>query len=88
MISETPSSANKESPESANRNFQPPDTSPVPEKIGVLQCTDEKPQLSASAESKVSETIVVTKDENEVDVTLEESVVIVMQAAVRGFLVI
>ncbi|KAJ6708765.1 PROTEIN IQ-DOMAIN 32 [Salix koriyanagi] len=104
IISETaPSSVNKESPESTNLNFQPPDIPPAPEKIAVIQCTDEKPQLSekpqlpdkpqlsdkASAVGEttvVAETIVFTKDENEADDHVEESVVIVIQAAVRGVL--
>ncbi|KAJ6684790.1 IQ-DOMAIN 5-RELATED [Salix purpurea] len=105
IISETaPSSVNKESPESANLNFQPPDIPPAPEKIAVIQCTDEKPQLSekpqlpdkpqlsekpqlsASTDQVVAETIVFTKDENEADDHVEESVVIVIQAAVRGVL--
>jgi hypothetical protein len=71
----------------------------------VIQCTDEKPQLSekpqlpdklqlsekplsASTDQEVAEAIVFTKDENEVDDRVEESVVIVIQAAVRGVLVI
>ncbi|XP_011014295.1 PREDICTED: protein IQ-DOMAIN 32-like [Populus euphratica] len=104
IISETtPSSVNKESPEPANLNFQPPDIPTAPEKNAVIQCTDEKPQLSekpqlpdklqlsekplsASTDQEVAETIVFTKDENEVDDRVEESVVIVIQAAVRGVL--
>ncbi|KAI5596791.1 hypothetical protein POPTR_002G025200v4 [Populus trichocarpa] len=104
IISETtPSSVNKESPEPANLNFQPPDIPTAPEKNAVIQCTDEKPQLSekpqlpdklqlsekplsASTDQEVAEAIVFTKDENEVDDRVEESVVIVIQAAVRGVL--
>jgi hypothetical protein len=90
---------NKESPEPANLNFQSPDIPTAPEKNAVIQCTDEKPQLpdklqlsekplSASTDQEVAEAIVFTKDENEVDDRVEESVVIVIQAAVRGVLVI
>ncbi|KAJ9186482.1 hypothetical protein P3X46_002050 [Hevea brasiliensis] len=86
VITEAAYSANKESSESASLNFQSPDTSTVPEKISIIQCTDEKPQLSTFSDAKVSETIVFSKDESEVDAQLEESVVIVIQAAVRGFL--
>ncbi|KAG6774696.1 hypothetical protein POTOM_022062 [Populus tomentosa] len=99
IISETtPSSVDKESPESTNLNFQQPGIPPAPDKIAVIQCTDEKPQLSgkpqlseksqlsASTEQELPETIVVTKDENEVDDHVDESVVIIIQAAVRGFL--
>ncbi|KAK4860137.1 hypothetical protein QYF36_017957 [Acer negundo] len=46
VISETPSSVKKEVPESAELNFQPPNNSTIPEKISVVQFTDEKPQLS------------------------------------------
>ncbi|KAJ9166001.1 hypothetical protein P3X46_020806 [Hevea brasiliensis] len=86
IITEASYSANKESTESASLNFQSPDTSTVPDKISVIQCTDEKPHLSTFADSKVSETFVVAMDESEVDAQLEESVVIVIQAAVRGCL--
>ena len=97
---------NKEIPEHANLNFQPPDIPTAPEKYAVIQSTEEKPQLSekpqlldklqlsekpqlsASTDQEVAETIVFTKDENEVDDRVEESVVIVIQAAVRGVLVI
>ncbi|KAG6783713.1 hypothetical protein POTOM_009380 [Populus tomentosa] len=105
VISEiTPSSVNKEIPEPANLNFQPPDIPTAPEKNAVIQSTEEKPQLSekpqlldklqlsekpqlsASTDKEVAETIVFIKDENEVDDRVEESVVIVIQAAVRGVL--
>ncbi|KAF2310082.1 hypothetical protein GH714_006480 [Hevea brasiliensis] len=46
IITEASYSANKESTESASLNFQSPDTSTVPDKISVIQCTDEKPHLS------------------------------------------
>uniref|UniRef100_A0A2P2JG42 Uncharacterized protein MANES_18G016100 n=1 Tax=Rhizophora mucronata TaxID=61149 RepID=A0A2P2JG42_RHIMU len=85
VITEVPSTI-KESPESANPNLQTPDTSIVAEKIPPMQCTDEKLHLSTLTESKAPETIVVTKDEGQVDVHLEESLVIVIQAAVRGIL--
>uniref|UniRef100_A0A5B6ZFK3 DUF4005 domain-containing protein n=1 Tax=Davidia involucrata TaxID=16924 RepID=A0A5B6ZFK3_DAVIN len=85
VISEKPS-ANKESPESATVNFQTQANSTVPEKTSAMQCTDEKPQLSTSVNSKVAETIVSLEDDTEVDVNPEESVITVIQAAVRGFL--
>ncbi|XP_031270106.1 protein IQ-DOMAIN 32 [Pistacia vera] len=86
VISETPLSAKKESPESADVNYQPPNNSSVPEKISMVQCIDEKPQLSTPVELKVSETIVVTDTESKHDSIADESVVTVIQAAVRGFL--
>ena len=86
VIVEAPYSANNESLKSANINFQSPDTSSILEKISMIQCTDDKPQLPI-ADSKVLETIVVTKDESEVHAQLEESVVVIIQTGVRGFLV-
>nr|XP_023900155.1 protein IQ-DOMAIN 32 isoform X2 [Quercus suber]POF20643.1 protein iq-domain 32 [Quercus suber] len=101
VISETPSSANKESPEDVNINYQQPANSTVLEKISVIQSIDEKPQLSTSVETKVIETVVPTENENKLDlykeesviivenkldVYAEESVIIVIQAAIRGFL--
>ena len=103
VISETPSSANKESPEDVNINYQQPANSTVLEKISVIQSIDEKPQLSTSVETKVIETVVPTENENKLDVNkeesviivenklgvyAEESVIIVIQAAIRGFLVV
>lgn len=86
VITETPSSANKESPESAPVNFQTTAGTSVAEKLSVLQWPDEKPQLPTSVDSTVTETIIVTESENKGDVRVEESVVIAMQAAIRGFL--
>lgn len=82
---QTPSSA-KESLESANINFQPPNSSNVPEKIPTIQCIDEKPRLPTPVEvgPKTSETTIKTDAD---DSPLDESVVIVIQAAVRGTLV-
>ncbi|KAK9270900.1 hypothetical protein L1049_026486 [Liquidambar formosana] len=86
VITETPYSGNKESPESAANNFQTSSDSTVPEKISVLQWTDEKAQLSTSKNLNVTETIVATENENKVDVNVEESVAIAIQAAIRGIL--
>ncbi|KAK2660688.1 hypothetical protein Ddye_007221 [Dipteronia dyeriana] len=117
VISETPPSVKKEIPESAELNFQPPNNSTVPEKISIVQFTDEKPQLStptdlntpdipekvsvvqftnekpqlsapenAPENLKVPETIVPDDTESKPDSDLDESVVIVIQGAVRGFL--
>lgn len=81
---QTPSSAKKESLELTNVNFQPPNISNVPEKIPTIQCIDEKPQLPTPVEPKTSETIIETDAD---DSPLDESVVVVIQAAVRGILV-
>ncbi|KAK9216804.1 hypothetical protein WN944_008815 [Citrus x changshan-huyou] len=80
---QTPSSAKKESLELTNVNFQPPNISNVPEKVPTIQCIDEKPQLPTPVEPKTSETIIETDAD---DSPLDESVVIVIQAAVRGIL--
>lgn len=53
----------------------------------MLQWTDEKAQLSTSKNLNVTETIVATENENKVDVNVEESVAIAIQAAIRGILV-
>lgn len=87
VITEPPYSGNKGSADSASLNFQSPDPSAVPEKISVVHCTDEKAQLPTSVDSKAAESTLVTEDKSEVDAQLEESVVIVVQTAVRGFLV-
>lgn len=83
---ETPS-GNKESPESASFSYPPPASSNVQEKFSAIQSLDEKPQLSTSPKTKVMETIVVCENDSKLDLNTEESVVIVIQAAIRGFLV-
>ncbi|XP_061356471.1 protein IQ-DOMAIN 32-like [Gastrolobium bilobum] len=84
-ITETPSSANKESSERTSINFQSVAEPNVVEKIYTTNFSDEKPQLSSLASSQVSETI-VTETEGKVDVNQPESVVIIIQAAIRRFL--
>lgn len=88
VIAETPNTGNKESPESAALNFETPADTTVPEKISVVHCIDEKPPLPTPEHPKGDETIVAAERESEVDTKLEESVVIVIQTAVRGFLVL
>lgn len=102
VITETPTSGHKEIPESATLNFQPPASTTVPEKISVIHCSDEKPQLLtpenpkvsetelkvSEPEVKVSETENTAEDQSAVEGKLDESVVIVVQTAVRGLLVI
>ncbi|RDX97251.1 Protein IQ-DOMAIN 32, partial [Mucuna pruriens] len=84
VIAEAPSSANKESSECTNFNFQPlPE--PDVEKIYTTNCSDEKPQLSSFVSSQVAETNVV-ETEKRVDVNPPESAVIIIQAAIRGLL--
>ncbi|KAF3446750.1 hypothetical protein FNV43_RR11930 [Rhamnella rubrinervis] len=86
VITETTNSGNKESPESATLNFQRPAETTVPEKISVVHCVDEKPPLPTPEYPKGDETVVAAEHESEVDAKLEESVVIIIQTGVRGFL--
>ncbi|XP_038717782.1 protein IQ-DOMAIN 32-like isoform X2 [Tripterygium wilfordii] len=86
VISETLSSGNKDSPQSANFSFQPAYTSTIEEKISAIQCTDEKPQLPLLVNAKGSETIAASNNGIEVEVKVEESVVILIQAVIRGIL--
>lgn len=84
VISETPSSGNKESPETAVIISQAPENSAAPEKITVPPWPEEKPQLSTSVDSKVTETI-AKENKHEIDIQIEESAVVI-QAAIRGLL--
>ncbi|XAR64174.1 hypothetical protein NMG60_11024418 [Bertholletia excelsa] len=87
VISETPSSLNKESPETATINFQTQPNTNFPEKTSPVLLSDEKPQILTSDDLKVSDTTVVKSDDKMPDnIKPEESVVIVIQAAIRGIL--
>ncbi|XP_027331954.1 protein IQ-DOMAIN 32-like isoform X2 [Abrus precatorius] len=85
VITETPSTANKGSSECTSINFQSMTEPAVVEKVCTTNFSDEKPQLSNLASSEMSETI-ITETEAKVDVHLPESVVVIVQAAIRGFL--
>ncbi|KAE9600136.1 putative IQ motif, EF-hand binding, P-loop containing nucleoside triphosphate hydrolase [Lupinus albus] len=85
VITETPSSVNKESSECTSISCQPRAESNVVEKIYTSNFSDGKPHLSSKASSQMSETI-ITETESEVDVNKAESYVIIIQAAIRGFL--
>ncbi|KAG8377893.1 hypothetical protein BUALT_Bualt08G0080900 [Buddleja alternifolia] len=101
VISEAPSSVNKESPESTAVNSQlqpdltvlektvPEKTVPektVSEKTSVVQWTEEKTELSAQQGSKLSDIIAPREEESKPDAILDESSIIVIQAAIRGLL--
>lgn len=86
VITETPSSVNKEISECASINFQSLPEPNVVEKICTTKFSDEKPQLSSMENSEVPETI-VTETEGKVDANLLESVVVIIQASIRGYLV-
>ncbi|XP_019458503.1 PREDICTED: protein IQ-DOMAIN 32-like [Lupinus angustifolius] len=85
VITETSSSVNKESSECTSISCQPRAESNVVEKIYTTNFSDENYHLSSLASSQMSETV-VTKTEREVDVNKSESFVIIIQAAIRGFL--
>ncbi|KAI4336808.1 hypothetical protein L6164_015288 [Bauhinia variegata] len=89
VITETPSFANKENSECASVIFQPPENSNFVEKICTRQCSYDKPDkpLSSSlAESQIYEQVVITESEAKKDVNPPESVVIIVQSSIRGFL--
>jgi hypothetical protein len=86
VTTETTSSANKEIPKYTSTDFQSTAEPNVVEKICTTDFSDEKPQLSSNAYSEVSEKI-VTEAEGKVDVNPPESVVIIVQTAIRAYLV-
>lgn len=88
MISEVPSSVNKESPESVSAEYQTQPKASLPEKSSEMQWTDEMPHLSASLNSKFLEPIAVAEVDAKLEIQPDESVVIVIQTAIRRFLVI
>ncbi|KAL0351789.1 UNVERIFIED_CONTAM: protein IQ-DOMAIN 32 [Sesamum calycinum] len=96
VISEAPSSANKENPESTAVDFhvQPDLTAPektpavqlVEEKTPAVQLVEEKTELSTQLSSNVSETVPDKEDDCRTYATVDESSIIVIQAAIRGLL--
>lgn len=87
VISEIPSSVSKEIPESASADYQIQATAAVPEKSSDMERTDEMLRLSASINSKFPESIAVAEVNTKLDIQPDESVVIVIQNAIRKFLV-
>ncbi|KAK1360588.1 IQ domain-containing protein/DUF4005 domain-containing protein [Heracleum sosnowskyi] len=86
VISEVPSSVNKESPESVSAHYQIQPKAGLPEKSSEMQWTVEMPQLSAPVNSKFLEPIAVAEVDTKLEIQLDESVVTVIQTAVRRFL--
>ncbi|GAB4852495.1 hypothetical protein Ancab_016709 [Ancistrocladus abbreviatus] len=87
VISEAPSSGNKELPQTVGINFQPPANPTIPEKVTTQQeMVDEKPQLAAFHDLKESKTVVGVQNGSNVVINMDENVALVIQAAVRGFL--
>ncbi|KAG4193674.1 hypothetical protein ERO13_A06G005600v2 [Gossypium hirsutum] len=88
----------EESPEAASY-VQQSDVSVAPEKTSTVQYTEEKlqpvapkdyveekSQLSTQEDSKVSEPVVAATNEAKDDANMDESDVVVVQTAIRGFL--
>ncbi|GMP44782.1 hypothetical protein CsSME_00013563 [Camellia sinensis var. sinensis] len=86
VISEMPSSLNKDGPETATVNLETQPNTAFQEKTSAMGWTDEKPRLSTSANLKVSDTRVATENDTMHDVDPDESVIVIIQAAIRGFL--
>ncbi|CAL0318981.1 unnamed protein product [Lupinus luteus] len=85
VITETPSSANKQSTECDSFNFQPLPELNVVEKIYTTHSSDEKPQLSSLESSQISETTGIETESMVYD-SSPESAIIIVQAAIRGLL--
>eukprot|EP00262_Sarcandra_glabra_P010342 TRINITY_DN2552_c0_g1_i1.p1 TRINITY_DN2552_c0_g1~~TRINITY_DN2552_c0_g1_i1.p1 ORF type:complete len:811 (+),score=180.37 TRINITY_DN2552_c0_g1_i1:145-2577(+) len=87
VIMEQPSTSNKESPDANTTDFHAQTNSSVPEKFSLTQWTDETPPLSSTeVNSKIVDTLPTTEDADNLDLNLQETVVIVIQAAIRGYL--
>jgi hypothetical protein len=87
VITETSSSSNKESPQTVAANLETQPTPTVQEKTSVaMPCTEEIPQLPTSVNSKVCDTRVAKEDDKLPHVNPDESVIVVIQASIRGFL--
>ncbi|XP_019417030.1 PREDICTED: protein IQ-DOMAIN 32-like isoform X1 [Lupinus angustifolius] len=85
VITEAPSSANKQSTECDSFNFQRLPEPNVVEKIYTTHSSDEKPQLSSLESSQISETIGIETESMVYDSSPEYAIIIV-QTAIRGLL--
>ncbi|CAI9777876.1 unnamed protein product [Fraxinus pennsylvanica] len=86
VISEVASSANKESPEPTTVNFQVEPNSTIPERTSAVKWTDEKTEVSTQVSPKLLEIIATREDDTGADAFPDESIVIVIQTAIRRFL--
>ncbi|PSR99610.1 Protein IQ-DOMAIN like [Actinidia chinensis var. chinensis] len=86
VVSEMPSSSNKESPETAAFSLQIPPNPTVPEKASAMPLADGRTQLSTLMNLEGSDAIVATEDATMHDADPDESVIVVIQTAIRGFL--
>lgn len=72
---------------SANLDIETQAKSAIPEKSSGMEWTDEVPQLLTSINSKYSEVVDVAEVDTKLNVKPDESVIIVIQSAIRRFLV-
>ncbi|XP_057505172.1 protein IQ-DOMAIN 32-like [Actinidia eriantha] len=86
IILETPSPLNKESPEITTANLQVQPNTAFPEETSAMLWMDEKPKLLTSVNLKVSDTRVATVEDKQNDVKPDESDIVALQAAIRGYL--
>lgn len=85
----TSSSSNKESPQTVAANLETQPTPTVQEKTSVAcQIQKRYPQLPTSVNSKVCDSRVAKEDDKLPHVNPDESVIVVIQASIRGFLVL
>lgn len=80
-------SGNKASPDSATVSFQTQASSTIPEKKSVVQWAEEKNQVQVPVDSKLTETIAAAEVDDRADSIPDEAVVIIIQSAIRRFLV-
>ncbi|KAJ4964271.1 hypothetical protein NE237_024210 [Protea cynaroides] len=86
VISETPSTGNKEAPASTTISSDPQPNLTAPEKVSVPSWTNEKPELSTALHSGETNSPIATQDACKIEPNLEESVAIVIQATIRGYM--
>ncbi|KAI4320955.1 hypothetical protein MLD38_034386 [Melastoma candidum] len=72
---------NKEIPECIDANNKATSNLDTTEKVSVIPCDEEKPQLSVSAEAKEPESVVDAKS----DIVEEEAAIVIIQATIRAF---
>lgn len=88
VIAETPP-VEKENLETATIDFQSSANSTVPEKPTIIHFTNEETHASNIENPKGSDKVdVAPENESKVDSEVEESTVIVIQAGIRGILVL
>lgn len=89
VVSELPSAGGKENLEDVNNDFHEQTNSIVSEKTSVAQWADETPELApADVNEELSAALSVTDNDSGLDSNLQESVAIMIQAAIRGYLVL